>query len=57
MSNQKKNKAGGVLPTAPLPNLSQTQANAAKKYITETETETDSAFSDSAFESVRLKGD
>ena len=51
MSNQKKLKSGGTnQPPVPLPNLQQTAAS--KKYMTETETETDSALDDSAFESV-----
>jgi hypothetical protein len=51
MSNQKKLKSGGTnQPPVPLPNLQQTAVS--KKYMTETETETDSALDDSAIESV-----
>ena len=53
MSNQKKLKSGGTnQPPVPLPNLQQTAAS--KKYMTETETETDSALDDSAIESVNF---
>ena len=51
MSSQKKNNSGVANNVQPLPTLSQTAASTNKKYMTETETETDSAMSDSAFES------